>query len=180
MLYPEQPIGTGFSYGMYPEDENDVAADLYQFMQNFYKVFDHLANHKLFIMGESYAGMYLPAVGRYFHLQNEDIDKGMKPSGDPLYIQLGGIGIGNGWMNGFVQGPATIDYSWWHGLIDEPTRNSLHNVFKACVSMWNGDNTLDLPPPFHPFNVQDDCGIMWGILQAAGNPNAYDVTTWVS
>ena len=34
------------------------------------------------------------------------------------------------------------------------------------------------PPPFHPFNVQDDCGIMWGILQAAGNPNAYDITTW--
>lgn len=28
------------------------------------------------------------------------------------------------------------------------------------------------PPPFHSFNVQDDCGIMWGILQAAGNPNA--------
>ena len=34
------------------------------------------------------------------------------------------------------------------------------------------------PPPFHPFNVQDDCGIMWGILVAAGWPNAYDVTTW--
>ena len=34
------------------------------------------------------------------------------------------------------------------------------------------------PPPFHPFNVQDDCGMMWGVLQAAGNPNAYDITTW--
>jgi hypothetical protein len=38
MLYPEQPIGTGFSYGTYPKDERDVAADLWQFMQNFYDV----------------------------------------------------------------------------------------------------------------------------------------------
>lgn len=41
-----------------------------------------------------------------------------------------------------------------------------------------GDTTSQEPPPFHPFNVQDDCGIMWGILEAAGNPNAYDITTW--
>jgi hypothetical protein len=41
-----------------------------------------------------------------------------------------------------------------------------------------GDLTSQEPPPFHAFNVQDDCGIMWGILEAAGNPNAYDVSTW--
>ena len=28
--------------------------------------------------------------------------------------------------------------------------------------------------PFHPFNVQDECGIMWGILSSAGGVNAYD------
>mmetsp|Transcript_14997 Transcript_14997/g.36884 ORF Transcript_14997/g.36884 Transcript_14997/m.36884 type:complete len:583 (+) Transcript_14997:269-2017(+) len=181
MLYPEQPIGTGFSYGNYPKDETDVAADLYQFMQNFYKVFDHLTNHKLFVMGESYAGMYLPSIGRYFHLRNEDLKNGVELANfgnNPTHINLGGVGIGNGWMNGFVQGPATIDYSWWHGLIDEPTRNSLHNVFHECVAMWRGEKSIDIPGPFHPFNVQDDCGIMWGILQAAGNPNAYDITTW--
>jgi len=27
------------------------------------------------------------------------------------YILIGGVGIGNGWMNGLVQGPAVIDYS---------------------------------------------------------------------
>jgi carboxypeptidase C (cathepsin A) len=179
MLYPEQPIGTGFSYGMYPEDESDVSADLYQFMQNFFSVFDHLKKYKLFIMGESYAGMYLPSVGRYFHLQNEELKKpGSTLDRNFVHINVGGVAVGNGWMNGMVQGPAVIDYSWWHGLIDEPTRNSLHNVFAACMDQWNGKDT-QLPPPFHPYNVQDDCGIMWGVLQAAGNPNAYDVTTWV-
>ena len=42
----------------------------------------------------------------------------------------------------------------------------------------NGKPSEVEPPPFHPFTVQDEFGIMWGILQAAGNPNAYDVTTW--
>ncbi|OEU10961.1 alpha/beta-hydrolase [Fragilariopsis cylindrus CCMP1102] len=183
MLYPEQPIGTGFSFGKYPENEEDVAADLWQFMQSFYGVFDHLKDYKLFIMGESYAGMYLPSVGRYFHLQNEKIRNGELLMGLPMTtdvftIPIGGVGIGNGWMNGMIQGPAVIDYSWWHGLIDEPTRDALHNVFKACVDQWNGNDSIELPDPFHSFNVQDDCGLMWGVLQAAGNPNAYDVTTW--
>jgi len=52
MLYPEQPIGTGFSYGTYPKDERDVAADLWQFMQNF---------------------MMSYPVGRYFYEQNEKL-----------------------------------------------------------------------------------------------------------
>lgn len=26
--------------------------------------------------------------------------------------------------------------------------------------------------------MQDDCGIMWGVLEASGYPNAYDITTW--
>jgi hypothetical protein len=189
MLYPEQPIGTGFSYGVYPNDENDVAEDLWHFMQNFYDVFDHLKHYKLFIMGESYAGMYLPTVGRFFHLQNERLKVGNLPpppthpaemtmTNSWIPINIGGVGIGNGWMNGLVQGPAVIDYSWWHGLIDEPTRNSLHNVFEACKEQWFHGKGPALPGPFHPFNVQDDCGMMWGVLEAAGNPNAYDITTW--
>jgi Serine carboxypeptidase len=80
---------------------------------------------------------------------------------------------GNGWVDPTIQGPATIDYSWWHGLIDQPTRDSLHNEWENC---YHGHNPGG--GPFHSLNVQDDCGIMWGILLAAGNPNAYDITTW--
>ena len=52
----EQPIGTGFSYGDNPQDEHDVSTDMYAFMQNFYKVFPHLAEYDFFVTGESYAG----------------------------------------------------------------------------------------------------------------------------
>jgi Serine carboxypeptidase len=87
-----------------------------------------------------------------------------------------------------IQGPATIDYSWWHGLIDAPTRHALHLTWQDCLADYyaefidhhgrHPENAVNFQPPFHPFDVQDDCGIMWGILAAAGGVNAYDVTTW--
>jgi carboxypeptidase C (cathepsin A) len=170
MLYVEQPIGTGFSYGSpLPEDEDDAASDLYAFMQNFYQVFPKFASYNFYIMGESYAGMFVPSFARYFHIMNKLHDG----NHDYIHIPIKGASLGNGWMDPSVQGPATIDYSWWHGLIDEPTRNALHNEWYNCYELAQPG-----PGPFHSLSVQDDCGIMWGILLAAGNPNAYDVTTW--
>lgn len=81
---------------------------------------------------------------------------------------------GNGWMDPAIQGPATIDYSWWHGLIDKPTRDNLLDIWDRCASRRGSE----MKAPFHPFNVQDDCGMMWGILQASGHPNEYDITTF--
>lgn len=92
-------------------------------------------------------------------------------------IPLAGASLGNGWVDAKTQGPATIDYSWYHGLIDKPTRDALHVEWANCMAKQGSGSDVE-PPPFHPFNVQDDCGIMWGILQAAGNPNAYDISTW--
>ncbi|GKY98853.1 hypothetical protein MPSEU_000841300 [Mayamaea pseudoterrestris] len=166
MLYPEYPIGTGFSYGDNPETENEGASDLYQFLLNFFEIFPHLAEHKFFVTGESYAGMFVPSVARFIHRANLEHPEHHQ-------IKLAGAALGNGWMDAAVQGPATIDYSWWHGLIDEPTRDALHVEWKNCYEKKQFGNS-----PFHPFNVQDDCGIMWGILAAAGNPNAYDISTW--
>lgn len=165
----EQPIGTGFSHGNpLPETEADVAADLDAFMQNFYQVFPHLHAYDFFVMGESYAGMFVPSVARHFVLENQ------KNRTDRLDVPVRGASLGNGWIQAEIQGPAVIDYSWWHGLIDKPTRDALHTEWSNCFEK----KTMRQPPPFHPFNVQDDCGIMWGVLQASGNLNAYDVTTW--
>jgi carboxypeptidase C (cathepsin A) len=166
MLYVEHPIGTGFSHGdVNPEDEVTASTDLHAFLLNFFEVFDHLKSSKFYVMGESYAGMFIPSITRYIHMQNL-----VRP--DHQYIPIKGAAIGNGWMDARVQGKAVIDYSWWHGLIDEPTRDALHIVFENCLQ----GNAVS--PPFHPLSVQDDCGLMWGVLQAAGNPNAYDITTW--
>jgi len=71
MLYIEHPWGTGFSYGKpEPKTEYEASGDLYAFVQNFFTVFPHLHEHKLYVFGESYAGMFIPSIVRYFHHAN--------------------------------------------------------------------------------------------------------------
>ena len=71
MLYIEHPWGTGFSYGLpEPKTEYEASGDLYAFLQNFYIVFPYLHKHKLYVFGESYAGMFIPSIVRYFHHAN--------------------------------------------------------------------------------------------------------------
>lgn len=82
-------------------------------------------------------------------------------------------------MDPAIQGPATIDYSWWHGLIDKPTRDHLLSIWDDCVKQGSSSGKSNsMEAPFHPFTVQDDCGLMWGIIQASGHPNEYDITTF--
>jgi len=55
MLYVEQPLGTGFSYGLdgyEPDTEVDVKRDLYNWLQySFYQVFPKFREYNLFITG---------------------------------------------------------------------------------------------------------------------------------
>lgn len=184
MLYVEHPVGTGFSHGSaFPETEAQASADLDAFLQNFLRLFDRFQNYNIYVTGESYAGMFIPSIARHIHRANKEAlattSPGIGTTGPRIHVKLSGAAIGNGWIDAQIQGPAVIDYSWWHGLIDRPTRDALHVEWRNCMARFaRGDARTPEPPPFHPFNVVDDCGIMWGVLAAAGNPNAYDVSTW--
>jgi len=54
VMYVEQPVGTGFSYGADPpEDEQALSQDFYNFLQNFNSVFPEHAKKRLYLVGES-------------------------------------------------------------------------------------------------------------------------------
>lgn len=58
MLYLEQPVNVGFSSGgPEPQNEDDVSSDVYAFYTNFLKIFPEYNDKRLFVVGESYAGM---------------------------------------------------------------------------------------------------------------------------
>ena len=148
MLYVEQPIGVGFSEATNgtppPASEDEVAADFEAFLQNFYQVFGanndntsdavvDLTAHKLYLVGESYAGIYIPSIARGIHLRNSF------QQDDRFKINLAGIAIGNGKIDALTQDPAVIDFSYWHGLIDGPTREFLHAKWDSCVEKVVGD-----------------------------------------
>lgn len=172
LLFVEQPTGTGFSYGPMVDTEADLSRDFYNFLVNFYKTFPEMNDKPLYIAGESYAGMYVPSIAHYIHQQNK---KGMKP------INLSGIAIGNGWIDAMTQGPAVIDYAFWHGMIDSPTKDKLWKVWDMC------EKKMHMKAPFHDFTTPDECAVVGNVMDLAGDsvfpksdlyaPNQYDVTT---
>jgi hypothetical protein len=140
-------------------------------------------------------------MARKIYLENEKLKlaAGDDDNDNGIPIALAGIALGNGWIDARVQGPATIDYAYWHGMLDIHTRDNLHLEWEHCISKFksddisSGDNEKDggdddeEPAPFHRFNTADDCSMMTGTLMAAGKvawskkpggPNTYDVTTW--
>jgi hypothetical protein len=175
LLFVEQPVGVGFSQGHPPPvNEDDVSGDFATFLTNFYQVFTEYQDTSLWMFGESYAGMYVPSIARRLVRDNQKRHS-------PVTFPIKGIALGNGWVDAARQGPATIDYAYWHGMIDSYTKDNLHALFEQCMN-----RDADLPDPLHAFTTPDDCGIQTAVLQAAGfdsfkpgrGPNTYDVTTW--
>ena len=168
----EQPVGTGFSHGPLVHSEQDVSEDFYGFLINFFDTFKDTKDKSLYIVGESYAGMYVPSIAHFIHQQNK---KGRDR------INLAGIGLGNGWIDASTQGKTVIDYAYWHGMIDSTAKESLHEVWEHC------QNREPMEAPFHDFTVPDECNVMGSVMDVAGAsifpssdyyaPNAYDVTT---
>jgi Serine carboxypeptidase len=89
-------------------------------------------------------------------------------------INLKGIGVGNGWIDVEIQGPAVIDYAWWHGMIDRKQRDVFLQEWESCLasSPINKDTkeaeSISISPPYHDFTTPDECGIAGAILRAAG------------
>ncbi|OAX36451.1 alpha/beta-hydrolase [Rhizopogon vinicolor AM-OR11-026] len=76
-VWVDQPVGVGFgtadSTG-YIFDENQMAKDFFGFLENLVKVFPGLAKRPLHLMGESYAGMYIPYIMKaYFEMKNPPV-----------------------------------------------------------------------------------------------------------
>jgi len=155
---------------------------VYSFLTNFYKVFPELETYDFFVFGESYAGMYAPSIARRVYLETQEYRSGRTKN--RVNVTVAGLGLGNGWVDPRVQGPVTIDFAYWHGMIDSTTRDALWARWGHC---FNSKTPGKEPAPFHDFNVPDDCAMSEGALMAAGagiwpvhnkGPNQYDVTTW--
>lgn len=60
VLYIDQPVGTGFSSGSDPANDNaEITQDFYSWLKAFYAEFPSLQAKNTYLMGESYAGVYV-------------------------------------------------------------------------------------------------------------------------
>ncbi|MCJ1485953.1 hypothetical protein MMC06_006129 [Schaereria dolodes] len=86
VLYIDQPVGAGFSSGSSQAmDNTQVTQEFYAWLKAFYDVFPGLKSKNTYLMGESYAGVYIPYFSQAI-LQNRH----------SLNINLKSITIGDG------------------------------------------------------------------------------------
>ena len=151
VLYIDNPVGTGFSFtgkdSCYAKNQDNVATDLYEALQQFFDLFPNLRKHDFYVTGESYAGKYVPAITHKIHQLNPKATK---------KINLKGMAIGDGLCD-----PISMtnygDFLLNIGLIDEVDRTYFKGVqqilenfikqkkwvdaFRVFDDLLNGDKT---------------------------------------
>ncbi|KAL5366569.1 Alpha/Beta hydrolase protein [Aspergillus floccosus] len=130
MLYVDQPIGVGFSYGKDDVTSTVTAAPyVWKLLQAFYAQFPEYESRDFAIFTESYGGHYGPEFASYIEQQNAAIKAGSL-SGQSINIVA--LGVNNGWIDATIQEKAYIDFSYnnsYHQLIDSSTRDSLLDAY---------------------------------------------------
>ena len=135
MLYVDQPIGTGFSYGTDSVTSTVTAAPyVWKLLQAFYAQFPQYENRNFGVFTESYGGHYGPEFAYYFQQQNAAIASG-SVTGEK--INLVALGVNNGWYDSIIQEKAYIDYSYnnsYKRLISASQRTSYMNSYtSSCL-----------------------------------------------
>jgi carboxypeptidase C (cathepsin A) len=137
MLYVDQPIGTGFSYGTDPTTSTVTAAPyVWKLIQAFYAQFPQYENRNFGIFTESYGGHYGPEFASYFESQNSAITSG---SVTGQKIDLIALGINNGWYDPVIQYKAYVDFSYnntYKSLISASQHTTYTNTYTSkCLPL---------------------------------------------
>ncbi|TDZ40947.1 putative serine carboxypeptidase [Colletotrichum trifolii] len=185
----EYPIGTGFSSGNVTATNNDETAEQFNgFWKTFIDTFD-LKGKKIYITGESYAGIYVPYVGAAMLDKNDTGYFNVKGAlyYDPVMPYWGDLGFDHAAFPAF--------HRYWENVF------ALPNDVKKQISDANGKLGLDqylnkylsYPPPptpwpnvtrdpdhdvidtfrnsmtiinpcFNGYHVMDQCPVLWDVL----------------
>ncbi|KAL3522228.1 hypothetical protein ACH5RR_015062 [Cinchona calisaya] len=131
LLFLESPIGVGFSYSNTSSDYDNLgddftAQDAYTFLHQWFLKFPLYRKRIFYIAGESYAGKYVPELAELIHDKNKD------PS---LFINLGGILLGNPETCDAEDWKGLIDYAWSHAIVSDET----HKTIKESCDFYSND-----------------------------------------
>ncbi|GLB39568.1 putative serine carboxypeptidase [Lyophyllum shimeji] len=111
MIYIDQPIGTGFSYGTDTVNSTQSAAPfVWKAFQILFESqqFSKYQSREFIFATESYGGHYGPAFVTYFDEQNTKIRSGSL-QGEEVVVSA--LMINNGWYDPLLQNKAYVDFA---------------------------------------------------------------------
>ncbi|PKY02582.1 serine-type carboxypeptidase F [Aspergillus campestris IBT 28561] len=178
MVYVDQPAGTGFSPGPSTvTDEQDVAREFNGWFKNFVDTFD-LHGRKIYIIGESYAGQYIPYIASDM-LDRKDID----------YFNLRGIQLNDPMINEesvMIHAPVVSHFNHYQNIfaLNQTFVQNITRRAEKCDPSTNGCNLWDkivqaaffVNPCFNRYHLTDFCPYLWdttGLNPRAGGPSNY-------
>jgi cathepsin A (carboxypeptidase C) len=185
IIFLDQPLNVGYSYGQGGASTTAAAADeVYGFLELFLSKFPKYRKNEFHIFGESYAGHYVPNIGKVINDNNKKKSKDSK-------INLKSIGIGNGLTDPLVQYEYYPDMACknsYKPALPDSTCDTMRQSWPRCKSLIEYCNKYknrficfpaasycnqQMIGPYqktglNPYDVRKKCG---------SNPLCYDVLT---
>ncbi|KAH0783592.1 hypothetical protein KY290_003190 [Solanum tuberosum] len=125
VLFLESPAGVGFSYSNtssdYTTGDKKTRLDSFTFLVNWMERFPEYKHRDFYIVGESYAGHYVPQLAQLILSH-----KKTKPN---LVINLQGIATGNALLDDETWNSGSYDFYWTHALISDEVHEG---IVKNC------------------------------------------------
>ena len=112
MIFLDQPINTGFSYGDDGTTVSDTPAagiDVYAFLELFLNRFPEYSTQPFHIAAESYGGIFAPNFASVIYKANKDL--ALAPNSRVKHINLASVMLGNGLTDPHVQLGSVPDYA---------------------------------------------------------------------
>ncbi|VEN37801.1 unnamed protein product [Callosobruchus maculatus] len=124
VIYFDCPVGAGFSFTEndkgYARNQTQVGNQLYEALQQFFKIFPELRKNDFFVAGEGYGAKPVSALAYTIHKNNPHAEE---------KINLKGIAIGNGYIDPIQIGSAALVYEL--GLVDKETADRIDKIQKS-------------------------------------------------
>ncbi|KAF9303941.1 hypothetical protein BGZ74_002705 [Mortierella antarctica] len=120
-------VGSPLFWHGYVKDERGVAADLVNFLSQFYDRYPEQQKVDLFLSGESYAGKYVPTLAHAIMEHNLDSDNSQDQ------YPLKGIALGNTLTDPVSQVQIHADHAYFLGLVTRKQADQMRALQDKAV-----------------------------------------------